>query len=49
MTTRGFNEDEFKQIGKIIARALKNSDDEKLLKQLKKEVLELTRKHPLWY
>ena len=49
MTTRGFNEDEFKQIGKIIAKALKNSDNKKVLKELKEEVLGLTSKHPLWY
>ena len=49
MTTRGFNEEEFKKIGKIIATALKNPDDEKVLKELKEEVLALTSKHPLWY
>jgi glycine hydroxymethyltransferase len=49
MTSRGFNEEEFKKIGKIIATALKNPDDEKVLKELKEEVLALTSKHPLWY
>ena len=49
MTTRGFNEEEFKEIGRIIATALKNSNDEKVLKELKEEVLMLTSKHPLWY
>ncbi len=49
MTSRGFNEDEFKQIGKIIAKALKNPDNKKILKELKEEVLDLTSKHPLWY
>ena len=49
MTTRGFNEEEFKQIGTIIATALKNPHDENVLKELKREVLELTSKHPLWY
>ena len=49
MTSRGFNEEEFKQIGKIIATALKNSQDENVLEELKREVLDLTSKHPLWY
>ena len=49
MTTRGFNEEEFRKVGKIIAKALKNKDDEKLLNSLKEEVIELTHKHPLWY
>ena len=49
MTTRGFTEEEFKQIGTIIATALKNPHDENVLKELKREVLELTSKHPLWY
>lgn len=49
MTTRGLNEDDFKQIGKIIAKALKNKDNEDVLNELTKEVLELTQKYPLWY
>ena len=49
MTTRGFTEADFKQVGHIIATALKNSDNEEILENLEKEVLELTSKHPLWY
>ena len=49
MTTRGFTEADFKQVGNIIATALKNSDNEEILENLEKEVLELTSKHPLWY
>lgn len=49
MTTRGFNEKDFEKVGSIIARALKNSDNEEILKNLEKEVLELTSKYPLWY
>ncbi len=47
MTTRGFKEPEFIQVGKIIAKALKNSKNEKILAELTKEVLELTAKYPL--
>ena len=46
MTTRGLKELEFKKIGEIIASALTN-DKEENLKELKKEVLEITKKFPL--
>ncbi len=42
MTTRGFKENEFKKVGHIIATALKNSQDEEILKKLNQEVLDLT-------
>ncbi len=48
MTTRGFKEAEFIQIGHIIAKALKNKDNEDVLKELSKEVLDLTKKHPIY-
>lgn len=48
MTTRGFEEGEFKTIGHIIAKALKNKDNEEVLKELDKEVLDLTRKFPIY-
>ena len=49
MTTRGLKEDEFVKIGEIIAEALKNHDNEEVLKNLEQEVLEITSKYPLWY
>lgn len=42
MTTRGFNEKEFEEVGEIISEALKNRNDSKKLKELKKRVFELT-------
>ena len=48
MTTRGFNEDDFRLVGKIIAKALKNSNDDSVLEELSKEVLELTSKYPIY-
>ncbi len=48
MTTRGFNEDDFRLVGKIIAKALKNSNDDSALEELSKEVLELTSKYPIY-
>ena len=49
MTTRGLKEEDFKEIGHIIASALKNADNEEKLNELKGKVLELTKKYPLWY
>ena len=49
MTTRGLKEEDFIKIGKIISSALKNKDDKKILDNLRKEVLDLTSKYPLWY
>lgn len=47
MTTRGLTEIDFKQVGKIISKALKNKDNEEILNDLQKEVLDLTSKYPL--
>ena len=48
MTTRGFKEKEFKKVGEIIVKALKNSQNRELLEKLKKEVLDLTSKCIDW-
>ena len=47
MTTRGLKEKEFEQIGLMIAKALKNSENEDVLKSVEKDVLELTSKFPI--
>ena len=49
MTTRGLKEKDFRKIGVIIATALKNHDNEDILKELDAEVLNITSKYPLWY
>ncbi len=49
MTTRGFDEKDFTEVGKIIADALKNPDNLDLQNELRDRVLELTSKHPLDY
>jgi glycine hydroxymethyltransferase len=49
MTTRGLKEQEFIQIGHIIAKALKNINNSDVLTKLQQEVLELTSKFPLDY
>ena len=48
MTTRGLNEEDFKLIGKIIAKALENRDNEEKLAKLKEEVLKITSAHPIY-
>ena len=48
MTTRGFKEEEFAILGKIICKCLKNYDNVEVLNQLKEEVLELTRNRTLF-
>lgn len=47
MTTRGFDSKDFIKVTKIIVKALQNHDNEKILKECKKEVLLLTKEHPL--
>ena len=48
MTTRGLKEADFATIGHIIARALKNKDNEDVLKGLQKEVITITKKYPIY-
>lgn len=45
MTSKGFNEDDFRKVGKLIASALKDQSESNLEK-IKKEVVELATTHP---
>lgn len=45
MTTRGFQEQEFQQVGKWIAQVLKNPSDENI-SQVKQEVMEMMKNYP---
>ncbi len=47
-TTRGFNEKDFVEVGKIISTCLHNGDDERILKDLKVRVENLCKKHPIY-
>lgn len=47
-TTRGFTTEDMKIVGKIIAEAVKFSDNEEKLEELKKISLELCGKYPLY-
>ena len=48
MTTRGFTTEDFEEVGIIIIEALRNKDNEKVLDNLRKQVLRLTSSHPLY-
>ena len=48
MTTRGFKEEEFVEVGKIISDVLHNSDDKTLLEEAKKRVDALCKKFPIY-
>lgn len=48
VTTRGFDESAMKEIADIIATAIKNSDNEQMLQQLRERSLNLCKKFPLY-
>lgn len=48
MTTRGFKEDEFKLVAKLIDRVLQEPDDESVISKVKEEVKELCEQFPLY-
>lgn len=48
MTTRGVEEQGIAWIGELIGRVIKNRDDEELLKQTRREVVEFLASYPLY-
>jgi glycine hydroxymethyltransferase len=48
LTTRGFKEAEFKQVGKWIREVLEAPENESVRKRVKGEIAEVTRKFPLY-
>jgi len=48
VTSRGFKEEDMKEVGAIIAAVLKNPEDEVVKAQAKERVIALTDKHPLY-
>jgi glycine hydroxymethyltransferase len=48
MTTRGMKESEMREIAGFIARVLENANDEIVIAEVKKEVIELSRKFPMY-
>ena len=49
LTTRGMKEEEMKEVARLISKALKNHEDEKILNEVREEVKKLTGKFPLKY
>jgi len=48
MTTRGFKENDMKEVARIIVEAINNSDNEEKLVELRKDSLKLCEKYPLY-
>ncbi len=48
LTTRGMKEEEMRQIAEMINRAIEGHDNDEVLSGIKDEVLELTKKFPLY-
>lgn len=48
VTTRGFKEEDMKEVAKIIASAVFSSDNEVALKELRAKSLDLCKQHPLY-
>lgn len=48
MTTRGFKEADMQEVARIIAEAIENSENEKILAKLREDALILCKKHPLY-
>jgi len=48
MTSRGFKEDAFTEVGELIARTIESKDNPEALEQIKQDVLNLTNKYPLY-
>jgi len=48
ITTRGFNTEDMKVVGEIIAEAVKNMEDEQKLAELKQKSIDLCNKYPLY-
>lgn len=49
MTTRGFKEEQFKQVAHWIGRAIRNRDNSEELAKIKEEVLECTKNYPIMF
>lgn len=48
MTSRGFKEDDFKLVGNLLGKTIKERDNEQALQEVRNTVKELTAKYPLY-
>jgi glycine hydroxymethyltransferase len=47
LTTRGFNEEECKEVARLIVKILQNPDDESVKEKIEKRVKEIAKSHPI--
>lgn len=48
ITTRGFDEEESREVARIIDRTIQAREDEEALKKIREEIIALCKKHPLY-
>lgn len=48
MTTRGFKEEDFKLVGQLLGKTIKQKDNPEALKEVRQTVKQLTEKYPLY-
>jgi len=48
LTTRGFDEEAFREVARLIAKTLKNIGSEEVFKEVKEKVHALCKKYPLY-
>ena len=48
MTTRGLGENEMRQLGRLIVKALDHADDEMLMRQIRDQTLNLADRFPVY-
>jgi glycine hydroxymethyltransferase len=48
MTTRGLGEEEMRQLGRLIVKALEHSDDEMIMRQIRDQTLHLADRFPVY-
>ena len=48
VTTRGFKENDMRLVASFIDQALRHKDDTEIIDNIRKKVIELTKKYPLY-
>jgi glycine hydroxymethyltransferase len=48
ITTRGFDEDDTREVARIIDRAIQAKDDDAALAKIREDIVALCKKHPLY-
>ena len=48
LTTRGFSQDELREIGNMISTVLEKSEQPQILEQVRQNIKQMTEAHPLY-